>query len=122
LGKSPRDLEKDIRGRILKKDPRYAIEAYRFIYEALDHTIRKFGERRHVSGRELIDGIRDLSLELFGPLGKTVFLTWGIRRTEDFGEIVFNLVDAGLMSKNESDTREDFKDGFDFDEVFSFKA
>jgi uncharacterized repeat protein (TIGR04138 family) len=122
LGKAPRDLGKAIRDRILRKDRRYAVEAYRFIYEALDHTIRKAGERRHVSGQELLDGIRDLALELFGPLGKTVFNSWGIHRTEDFGEIVFNLVDAELMSKNESDTRGDFKDGFNFDEVFSFKA
>ncbi len=122
MGKAPRDLAKAIRDRILRKDRRYAVEAYRFVFEALDHTIRKLGERRHVSGQELLEGIRDLALELFGPLGKTVFNAWGIHRTEDFGEIVFNLVEAELMSKNDKDTRGDFEDGFDFNAVFSFKA
>jgi uncharacterized repeat protein (TIGR04138 family) len=118
LGKAPPDPDQAIRKRILARDPRYPLEAYRFIYEALDHTIKRLGERRHVDGRELLDGIRDFARAQFGPLARMVFECWNIHRTEDFGELVFNLVDADLMRKTETDTREDFKDGFSFDEAF----
>jgi len=118
MGKAPRDLGDAIRRRILTRDTRYPFEAYRFIYEALDHTIQRIGERRHVNGRELLDGIRDLARCRFGPLARMVFDCWHVRRTEDFGEIVFNLVEAGLLSKTDSDTREDFRGGFDFEEAF----
>ncbi len=118
MGRAPRDLGQAIRKRILGRDSRYPMEAYRFIYEALDHTIQRLGERRHVSGRELLDGIRDFARAQFGPLARMVFDCWNIRRTEDFGELVFNLVEADLMRKTETDSREDFKDGFDFEEAF----
>jgi uncharacterized repeat protein (TIGR04138 family) len=119
LGKQPpRDLGDAIRELVLKKDPRYTLEAYRFVYEALDHTIQKIGERRHVTGRELLEGIRELAHRRFGPLAKTVFGCWNIRSTSDFGAIVFNLVEAGLMSKTEEDSRDDFQNGFDFDAAF----
>jgi len=104
---------------ILKKDARYAREAYAFVYEALEYTIKRIGERRHVTGQELLEGIRDYALEQFGPMGKTVFYTWGVRTSEDFGEIVFNLVENGLLGKTEKDSREDFKNGFDFEKVFT---
>src|SRR6185436_20564505 len=71
----------------------------------------------HVSGPELLDGLRDLALREFGLMARTVFKMWGIRRTDDFGEIVFNLVAAGLMSKTDEDTREDFRNVFDLDEA-----
>jgi uncharacterized repeat protein (TIGR04138 family) len=116
----PRDLAEAIRKHVLPKDGRFPLEAYRFLYESLDHTIQRLGERRHVTGRELLEGIRDLALRQFGPLARMVFDRWNVRRTEDFGDMVFNLVDAGLMSRQETDSREDFAGGFDFDEAFQF--
>jgi uncharacterized repeat protein (TIGR04138 family) len=119
---APRDLGDAIRALIREKDPRYPFEAYQFLYEALDHTIQRIGARRHVSGQELLEGIRDMAVQRFGPLAKMVFDRWNIHRTDDFGELVFNLVDAGLMSKQPTDSREDFHNGFDFDEAFRFDA
>jgi uncharacterized repeat protein (TIGR04138 family) len=103
-------------------DGRFDIQAYRFVYEALDHTLKAIGCKRHVTGRELCEGIRDLALEQFGGLALMVFDRWGIRRTADFGAIVFNLVEAQLMSRSENDSLEDFDDVFDFREVFRFDA
>lgn len=107
---------------ILHRDPRYSGRAYEFMFEALEHTIRRIGYRRHVTGQELLEGIRDLAQRQFGGLARLVFHTWGIRTTDDFGNIVFNLVHAGLMGKTEQDSVEDFHDLFDFDEAFPSDA
>jgi uncharacterized repeat protein (TIGR04138 family) len=93
---------------ILRKDPRFPMAAYLFVMEALGYTVRQIGERRHVSGRELLGGIRDFALDAWGPLARHVFHTWGIRETADFGAIVFNLVENGVLSKTEDDKLEDF--------------
>lgn len=103
---------------ILSRDPRYTVEAYAFIRMGLDYTVRRLEQPRHVSGRELLDGIREFALSEFGPMTKTVLNGWGIRRTEDIGEIVFNMVEAGLLGKTDKDSRADFSGGYDFDEVF----
>lgn len=108
---------------IVRKDARYGVEAYTFLREALDHTQKAVAkthknETRHVTGKELLDGIRTYALNTYGPMAITVLDEWGIRRCEDFGELVFNLVEHGLLSKTESDSREDFKDGYDFDTAF----
>ena len=124
--KALQDLEVAIRDKILSQDRRYDFNAYCFIYEALEFTQRLLGrdvtsddpKDRHVSGRELLEGIRQYAVNQFGPLAPTVFRSWGVRRTSDFGELVFALVDAKLMGKTDSDTREDFKDIYDFDEAF----
>lgn len=120
-----RDIEAEIRRKILSRDPRYGIEAYKYTYEALSYTQHMMGrdrrfrlKDRHVTGRELLEGIRRCALEQFGPLAMTVFSSWGVRRTEDFGEIVFNLVENDLLGKTETDAREDFANGFDFKEAF----
>lgn len=107
---------------IVKRDGRYAINAYLFVFESLDFTLQKLGARRHVNGQELLIGIRDYAKQQFGYLAQMVFREWGIRSTADFGEIVFNLVDAGLMGKTDTDTREDFKNGYDFSEVFTLDS
>jgi uncharacterized repeat protein (TIGR04138 family) len=73
---------------------------------------------RHITGQELLNGIRDYALAQFGPMAITVFEEWGIRKCPDFGEIVFNMVEIGLLAKTESDTRADFEGGYDFDDVF----
>lgn len=103
---------------ILTRDPRYAAEAYEFVRAALGYTIRKLETPRHVSGHELLEGVREFALAEYGPMTRTVLEGWGIRATEDVGEIVFNLVEAGLLGKTERDSRADFADGYDFDEVF----
>jgi len=103
---------------IVVKDPRYKVEAYDFVMNALGYTQSKLDKPRHVSGQELLEGIRGYGLELFGLMTRTVFENWGVRRTEDFGNIVFNMVDAGLLAKTEKDSIEDFSDGYDFKEVF----
>src|SRR4051812_41736661 len=93
---------------VVRRDPRYAYEAYEFLFAALGHTQKMLdrvpnervegeaGAQYHVSGRELCEGIRDLALREFGLMARTVFRLWGIDRTDDFGEIVFNLVESKL--------------------------
>ncbi|HWI58523.1 MAG TPA: Minf_1886 family protein [Bacillota bacterium] len=108
---------------ILAKDRRYQRDAYVFVREALDHTQKMVaktsrGRLRHVSGQELLGGIRDYALAQFGPMAMLVLEEWGIRVSRDFGEIVFNMVDIGLLAKTEQDSRADFEGGYDFFEAF----
>ncbi|HVM61771.1 MAG TPA: Minf_1886 family protein [Verrucomicrobiae bacterium] len=108
---------------IVRADGRYDRDAYYFVREGLDFTIKMLkkdsrGPGRHVSGQELLDGLRRYALDQFGPMSKTVLEYWGIQQCEDFGEIVFRMVDKGILGKTEEDTREDFKGGYDFNEAF----
>jgi len=103
---------------ILAHDSRYTAEAYLFVRMGLDYTVRRLDKSRHVSGQELLDGVREFALSEFGPMTKRVLNGWGIHRTEDVGEIVFNMVEAGLLGKTEKDSRADFANGYDFDEAF----
>jgi uncharacterized repeat protein (TIGR04138 family) len=114
---------------LVERDPRYAYEAYEFVFLALSHTQKLLGRvpaddeaaaaepQYHVSGRELVEGIRDLALSEFGRMARVVFRMWGINSTADFGEIVFNLVGENLMSKTDQDCREDFQDVYDLDQA-----
>lgn len=113
---------------ILRRDPRYPYEAYEFVFAALAHTQKRLGRvppresaavepSYHVSGPELLEGVRDLALREFGLMARTVFRLWGIENTADFGELVFNLVEANLMSKTQEDTRDDFRDVYDLDKA-----
>ena len=109
--------------KILTKDSRYAREAYVFVREALDHTQRMIGrpaknEIRHVTGQQLLDGVRDYALTQFGPMALTVLNEWGIHACEDIGEIVFNMIEGNLLAKTETDSRADFKGGYNFDAAF----
>jgi uncharacterized repeat protein (TIGR04138 family) len=103
---------------IVRKDTRYKPQAYYFIFDALDWTITRMHKVRHVTGKELLEGIREYATSHFGFLARTVLAEWGVHGTGDFGEIVFNLVDAGLLSRTENDTRADFVDVYDFEEAF----
>ena len=108
---------------ILAKDPRYQTDAYLFVKDALDYTQKLVvkpskDDVRHVSGQELLEGIRAFALAQFGPMTTMVFEEWGILRCEDFGEIVFNMVEIGLLGKTEKDSRVDFQNGYDFDAAF----
>ena len=101
---------------ILARDTRYQRDAYFFVRDALDVAQRKFAPASggktsrnrpaHVSGQQLLEGIRAHALEQFGPLTLMVLEEWGVRRCEDFGEIVFNMVESSLLGKTENDTRE----------------
>jgi len=103
---------------ILARDPRYTVEAYAFVRGGLDFTVRSLENQRHISGQELLEGIRKFAIGEFGPMTKTVLNGWGIARTEDIGEIVFNMVETGLLGKTDEDSRADFANGYDFDEAF----
>jgi len=108
---------------ILSRDSRYTREAYTFVREALDFTQKLIvkvnrGQVRHVSGQELLDGIRQFALQQFGPMVVTVLAEWGIRNCRDFGEIVFNMVETGLLAKTDRDSRDDFQNGYDFTDAF----
>ncbi len=110
---------------VRRRDRRFDRAAYEFVLDALDHTMvhlgkdRMTGEERHIGGRELLLGIRGLAAEQFGPMAPVVLRRWGLRGTGDFGEIVFSLIDAGLLSRRAEDSRLDFVDGFDFDHAFA---
>ncbi len=114
---------------LAKRDGRYRSDAYLFVYDALGYTVQKLGknkgtlseEKRHISGRDLLFGISEYSADQFGPLTCSVFAHWGIEQTRDFGEIVFNLVNANLLRKTAEDRIEDFVDVYDFAEEFDWK-
>jgi uncharacterized repeat protein (TIGR04138 family) len=108
---------------ILVNDPRYQRDAYLFLREALDYTQKLVGKEnggklRHVTGQELLEGIRQFGLEQFGPMTITVFEEWGVHTCRDFGELVFNMVESGVLAKTEKDSRADFQNGYDFEEAF----
>ena len=108
---------------ILARDCRFHRDAYHFLREALDYTQRTQprdprAKIRHVTGQELLDGIRRYALEQYGPMAMTVLGEWGIHRCEDFGEIVFNMVEVRLLAKTDQDSRDDFRNGYQFAEAF----
>ncbi len=121
------DLEfSEIVDLICKEDDRFDRKAYTFVRLALDSTVKELKKKQpertqksqHVSGAELLQGIRAHALEQYGPLAKTVLNAWGVKRCTDFGDIVFNLIEYNVFSKTENDRREDFADIYDFEEAF----
>lgn len=127
---------------LLRDDPRFKIEAYQFVRDALSYAqeVLEMGAAQptdasdieaddeddeeetrveaHLTGQQLCEAIRQYALEQFGLMAKTVLNDWGIHRTGDFGDIVYNLIDIGLMKKSKSDRREDFDDVYDFETAF----
>ncbi len=108
---------------VVGSDPRYQRDGYIFLRDALDFTTKhqkkiKGVSVRHVSGPELLDGVRRYALKEFGPMVMTVFDSWGIRSCADIGHMVFNLIGAGVFGKTEQDSIEDFKNVYDFEEAF----
>jgi uncharacterized repeat protein (TIGR04138 family) len=124
---SEQDLLEDRIQLVRYRDRRFSRHAYYFVLDALDYTMSHLGkdqltgEDRHVGGRELLRGIREFAADQFGPMAPIVFQRWGVHGTEDFGEIVFNLIDAELLSRRPTDSRLDFVDGFDFQSTFAGK-
>jgi uncharacterized repeat protein (TIGR04138 family) len=108
---------------ILARDPRFQRDAYHFVRESLDYTQKLIskenrGNVRHITGQELLDGIRQFALQQFGPMVVTVLEEWGVKNCRDFGDIVFNMVEHSLLAKTEKDTRDDFNNGYDFTDAF----
>lgn len=103
---------------IRAREPRYHEHAYLFVLAALEFQQARLPERRHVDGRELSGAVRDLALERFGVTARLVLEHWGVNGTEDVGEIVFTMVDLGLLMSQPSDNRKDFERVFDFDLAF----
>ena len=113
---------------IAEQSGRYRREAYLFVYASLEYTVRKLGRNRsatsrgrHICGQELCRGIADYARERYGPMTRSVFAHWNVLSTLDFGRIVFELVDTGMMSKTDEDSLDDFRDVYDFDEEFDPK-
>ena len=108
---------------IVKQDTRYQPKAYDFVREGLNYTLKNIkrngsNSSNHVSGPELLDGLRDFTLKEFGPMGKTVLNDWGIMACRDFGHIVFHLVSHGVFGKSDTDSLDDFNDLWTFEEAF----
>jgi uncharacterized repeat protein (TIGR04138 family) len=110
--------------KLAMKDGRYAPEAFEFLFESLEHAIKLSGREnaegqdRHVTGQELLQGMRQHASTVFGPLAGQVWRSWGVRETLDWGRIVFLLVDEGLLNRQDTDSIEDFRGGFDYEEAF----
>jgi uncharacterized repeat protein (TIGR04138 family) len=127
MAAAEQDLLEETIQAVRRRDRRFSRNAYYFVLDALDFTMSHLGrekltgEDRHVGGRELLAGIKEFAADQFGPMAEIVFARWGIRAPADFGEIVFNLIDAELLSRRPTDSRLDFVDGFDFREVFAEK-
>ncbi len=122
---------------MLERDPRYKLDAYQFVFDALQFAQQRLElgtpyapdelnpddelehqVEHHVSGQELCEAIRQYALEQYGLVAQCVLAEWGVRSTSDFGDIVFNLIEIQQMKKTEHDRREDFDDVYDFDVAF----
>jgi len=100
------------------RETRFREGAYLFVLESLEYLQSRLTERRHVDGRELVHAVRELALDHYGVMSRLVLEHWGIRSTADVGDIVFALVDTGLLMSQPTDRRVDFVDVYDFDEAF----
>lgn len=125
MGKVPEHLLQHFREYLARlevladTDGTYKMEAYSFVMSALHYTLKEIKETRHLTGGELLEGIRSYAREQYGPMAHTVFDHWGIHDTVDFGRIVFKLVDAGFMTKTAEDSLDDFRNVYDFNEAFN---
>ena len=109
---------------IYEEDPRYSVESYYFVRKALDYSLKHLKDKkilkkdRHISGQELLEGIRLFALDQYGPMAFFMLNNWNIKSCADFGSIVFNLVDSGVLGKTENDSHSDFSNGYDFKTAF----
>lgn len=112
-------LDEGLLTRLRERYPRFHEMVYAFVLNALHYVIDHLDEPRHITGAELAGGVRDLAIERFGPMARSVLEHWGIQATSDVGDVVFALIECGILIKQEEDAREDFIDVFDFDEAFA---
>jgi len=108
----------DVLARIRERDGRFDERAYVFVLAALEQLQARLPQRRHVTGEELALACRDLAIEQYGLLARSVLEHWGIACTADFGTIVFTLIDLGLLRRQETDRVEDFHDVYAFARAF----
>ena len=113
----------DVLNKMVEQNPRYHRDAYLFLREALEFTQKAIGKSnknqvRHITGQELLNGIREYALAVFGPMTTTVLEEWGIKSCEDFGNMVFQMIENNLLRKTDQDRPEDFKNGYSFEEAF----
>ena len=104
--------------RLRTRHPRFHEKAYFFVLASLHQVMSGLDQPRHIAGRELAEGVRGLAIERYGLMARSVLEHWGIHRTDDLGDVVFALVEQGVLIKQEDDSREDFADIFDFEEAF----
>ncbi|MGC6424589.1 MAG: Minf_1886 family protein [Lentimonas sp.] len=109
---------------IRKEDPRYARGAYYFLRQALDYSLKEMHKKgvldktNHLTGQQLLEGIRLYAIDQFGPMARTVLGYWGVSECRDFGNIVFNLVECRVLGKTDQDSPEDFDGGYSFVDAF----
>lgn len=110
---------------LLQTDLRYQLNAYQFVRDALAYAQEVLPNEEsedenepHLTGQQLCEAIRLFAIDQFGYMSKTVLNNWGIQGTSDFGEIVYNLIDIGMMKKSETDQREDFSEVYSFEKAF----
>lgn len=121
---------------LLQKDPRYPIEAYQFLRDALSYASEELGyggrgridpaepleneevKENHLTGQELCEAIRQYAINQYGLMAISVLNSWNIFTTDDFGEIVYHMIEIGLMKKSEEDKQEHFNQVYDFKSVF----
>lgn len=112
------EFKEEILHRLQERDPRYDARAYLLVLASLNHVMDGLTERRHITGRELAEGLRDIAIQRFGLMARAVLADWGMDCTEDVGRIVFALVECGVLVKQDEDRIEDFRGVFDFREAF----
>ncbi len=114
------DLEfaDEVLDQLQERNPRFHVRSYLFVLQALHSVLQSLEQPRHISGRELTEGVRELALGRYGPMARTVLEYWGIHSTEDVGRVVFAMVEQGILIKQDEDQPEDFADVFDFEEAF----
>src|SRR6476661_4750680 len=113
----------DVLNKLVESDPRYHRDAYAFLRDSLEFTQKVISKAnknqvRHITGQELLNGIREYALAVYGPMTTTVLEEWGIRSCEDFGNMVFRMIENNLLRKTDQDRPDDFKNGYSFDDAF----
>lgn len=109
----------DLVEEICSQDKRYKPDAYEFVLQGLNFTQNKLKKQAHVTGKELALGLRDYAIEEYGALAQRVLSHWGINQTQDFGEIVFSMIEKKLLSKSDEDYLADFNSVYDFNQTFA---
>ena len=118
-GKSFASLTSDAFEKVAASRPEFSREAFSFVREGVDHAVQSLSrDSRHVTPRELLDALRSLAIERYGSAARSQLRSWGITRCEDFGEIVFTLIESGLFGKQPEERKEDFENGYDFATAF----
>ncbi len=108
----------EVLDQLQERNPRFHPRSYVFVLQALHSVIQSLDKPRHITGRELTEGVRELAIGQYGPLARTVLEHWGIHETEDVGRVVFAMVEQGILVKEDDDDPQDFENLFDFEEAF----